>query len=83
MHNKRPSLAVSSGTTALHLSLVALGIKKGDEHSKISGSISSSLRASNLIAKIEQIENEKLAEAEALSKRNYGGIHDFDAQATE
>jgi len=31
MHNKRPSLAVSSGTTALHLSLVALGIKKGDE----------------------------------------------------
>ncbi|MBD1144455.1 aminotransferase class I/II-fold pyridoxal phosphate-dependent enzyme [Pelagibacterales bacterium SAG-MED37] len=31
MHNKRLSLAVSSGTTALHLSLVALGIKKGDE----------------------------------------------------
>jgi len=31
MHNNRPSLAVSSGTTALHLSLVALGIKRGDE----------------------------------------------------
>lgn len=31
LHDKRYSLAVSSGTTALHLSLASLGIKKGDE----------------------------------------------------
>lgn len=31
INHKRKSLAVSSGTTALHLALVSLGVKKGDE----------------------------------------------------
>ena len=31
MHPGYYSLAVSSGTTALHLTLIALGIKEGDE----------------------------------------------------